>query len=90
MVDRLFLFALAGLVTIADITVFIYSVPVLCAAWGANRPFMITLFLLLLVWAQSLTNIWRTARRSMCVEKPAVPQAVRSVSTEQRSDEGVH
>jgi hypothetical protein len=57
--------ALAFVVTVADLAVFVYSVPVLFEAWGTNHLFLCLMFATICVWTQSLANLWRTGLRSI-------------------------
>lgn len=62
---------IAGLVAMADMVVFIHCIPIICEAWGANRWFMVCLFVLMIVWIESLANVWRFALQGM-VRDPEV------------------
>lgn len=52
---------LAGFVSLADMVVFIYCIPIICLAWRGNRPLMALLFVGIFAWANSLANLWRAA-----------------------------
>lgn len=58
------LYVLAIVMTVADLAVFIHCTPILCQAWGSHRWFLCCLFAGIIVWAESLANLWRTAIRS--------------------------
>lgn len=54
---------IVGAITSANLVVFIHCVPLLCEVWGANRLWMSALFLGLIIWVESLSNIWKAALR---------------------------
>lgn len=64
---------IAGFVALADLVVFLYCIPIICDAWGGNRWFMVCLFILMIVWIESLANIWRAAFQWMRRHPEALP-----------------
>ena len=67
--------ALASLVTAVDLAVFIHCIPIICAAWGASRSFMAALSILVFIWVESLTNLWKAAYRAT-LAKVCAPASV--------------
>ncbi len=63
--------AIPAVMTIADFVVIVYCVPIICEAWGANWHFMACFFLLMMIWIESLANMWRTATRGLRLEHTA-------------------
>jgi len=70
--------ALAVLMAVVDLAVFIYCIPIICQAWGFNTWFMCTLFVGLFVWTRSLASLWRIAiyhlLRQRTLPTPSFPQ----------------
>jgi hypothetical protein len=56
---------LAGIVTLADLVVFIHSVPIICEAWRTNRPLMVSMSAAVLISGELPANLRRTARPSL-------------------------
>jgi hypothetical protein len=50
---------LAGVMTVADLAVFIHCVPIICQAWDSNSWYMSSLFVGMFVWAGSLRPMAR-------------------------------
>jgi len=65
--------ALAGAMTLADLVVFIHCVPIVCQAWGSNRWIMCALFAGMVVWANSLRDLWRAATRGLALRRMPTP-----------------
>lgn len=63
--------AIPIVMTIADFVVFVYYVPIICEAWGANLHFMASSVLLMAIWIESLANMWRPAIRCLRLEHTA-------------------
>jgi hypothetical protein len=59
------LWVLACAMTVADLAIFVYCLPVICQAWGSNREFMGALFAGIIVWVESLANLWRARIRDL-------------------------
>jgi hypothetical protein len=64
---------LAGAMTLADLVVFIHCVPIVCRAWGSNRWIMYALFAGMVVWADSLRDLWRAATRCLALRRNPAP-----------------
>jgi hypothetical protein len=64
---------LAGAMTLADLVVFIHCVPIVCQAWGSNRWIMCALFAGVVVWADSLRDLWRAATRCLSLRRNPDP-----------------
>ena len=64
---------LAGAMTLADLVVFIHCVPIVCQAWGSNRWIMYALFAGMVVWADSLRDLWRAATRCLALRRNPAP-----------------
>lgn len=61
-------FALAAIMTVADVAVFIHCLPAICAAWGTNRVVMASTFTATFILTNSLANLWRAAHQSLRAE----------------------
>lgn len=61
------------IIAMADLVVFVYTIPICCEAWGANRYFMAFLFALIFAWIESLANIWRAALPALRRDQNAAP-----------------
>jgi hypothetical protein len=83
------LWFLAGVMTVADLAVFIHCVPIVCQAWGSNRWIMCALFAGTVVWADSLLNLWRAATRGLALRRNPAP-APASLLSLPVHDEGSH
>jgi hypothetical protein len=64
--------AIPAVIAMADLLVFVYFIPILCEAWGANRYFMACLFVLMIVWIESLVNILRATVQAWRRDQSAV------------------
>jgi hypothetical protein len=64
---------LAGAMTLADLVVFIHCIPIICQAWGSNRWIMCVLFAGMVVWADSLQNLWRAAIPGLALRRNPTP-----------------
>ena len=51
----------ASLLTVADLGTFVKYAPILLQAWGENACFVGGIFLVLLIWAETLMVLWRSA-----------------------------
>jgi hypothetical protein len=71
---------LALVVTLADLAVFVHCMPILWQAWGANRWFMCSLFVGMVVWADSLANLWRIGTGRLYLSWMAPPASVSLLS----------
>ena len=65
-------FVLASILTLADLAVFIHCIPILCEAWGPNRPFTAIMAAAMLICAGFLANLWKIAFQSLRVEVSAI------------------
>jgi hypothetical protein len=81
------LWVLAGVMTIADLAIFVHCVPVICQAWGSHRGFMGALFAGIFVWVESLANLWRAGIRDLQLARIARLASV-SLLLVPRRDEG--
>jgi peptidoglycan/LPS O-acetylase OafA/YrhL len=79
--------ALAVVVTLADLAVFVHCMPILCQAWGANPWFMCSLFAAMVIWLNSLANLWRIGTRHLYLSRTS-PQASVSLLQLPAPDEG--
>ncbi len=64
---------LACTVTAADLAVFLHYFPLACEASETNRPFMVTITVLLFALGKSLANLWEAAWRS---SRPKAPTTI--------------
>jgi len=78
--------------TSADLVVFVKCVPPLCQVWGTDRLWMSTLFLGLVIWVESLSNVWKAALRiwnPLLYLTTGVALPVRLLPSEQGGEENV-
>ncbi len=57
--------ALASAITLADLIVFVHCLPIICQAWRSSSRFMFLLSILLLVWVESLADLWHLGHGSL-------------------------
>jgi hypothetical protein len=81
------LWVLACAMTVADLAIFVHCLPVICQAWGSNRGFMGALFAGIIVWVESLANLWRPGIRDLQLARIARLASV-SVLLVPRREEG--
>lgn len=78
-----FQFALAAFVTVVELAVSLCALQILCDAWSANPPALVSASAGAFVSAQSLANLWIAAFQSTRSEHPLASSAFTQFSTAQ-------